>query len=265
MKKIFSLILIVCLCTVVFSSCSKDNSKAVSGTMGVIPPSGSRSVTVFGDSIAAGYGLESQNDNYVNIFTANIGATLKNNAVSGYDSTNLLSVLTSGTFSRDIVSADIVILSIGGNDLLHNKDLLISTLKEAYLHGGEFFTPEINSIYTQLEQNLRDSINIIRSLNPNASIIIQTVYNPVLKQGYKVSMINVGKLINKYIDKLNESILSVCTGLTNVCVFDVADEMNDDKENFYDANEQLDIHPTAYGHKSLAEIYTRDFNSLIQN
>ena len=55
----------------------------------------------------------------------------------------------------------------------------------------------------------------------------------------------------------NESIISVSSDFDNVTVFDVADEMNEDAENFYNLKTEFDIHPTKKGHLTLSEIYTR--------
>ena len=247
------------------SLCSCGNKKIISASQTIdgIPASGSRKIVVFGDSIAAGYGLSSQDQNYVNIFAKNIGASLKNDAVSGYESADMLALLGTYSAQNDIINANIVVISIGGNDLLHKKETIVSTLKET-LHGGKFFTDDINAIYTNYEANLTSCISIIKEKNPNAKIIIQTLYNPAEKQGYKVSVINVGKLANRYIDKLNESILTVCANKTNVYVFDVSTEMNKDAANFYNLQTNFDIHPTVQGHQTLAKIYTDDFNALTQ-
>lgn len=263
MKKIFSVIIFAILIVFCFYGCGKKQTASVNGKITNMPPFGSRYVTAFGDSIAAGYGLDNQNDNYVTLFSQSIGAAYSNNAVSGYDSKDLLGQLNSGKYNRDIDKANVVILSIGGNDILHQHDLMIETLKNAYLHGGEYFTDEINQIYTQYESNLKACLNFIKQRNSDASIIIQTIYNPAKKQGYYISVINVGKLADKYIDKLNESIKSVCTGVNNVYIFDIVDKMNDNENNFYNLENDLDIHPTVTGHKTLSEIYTENFNTLI--
>lgn len=263
MKKVVSVVVCIVLTVMCFYGCGKEKIASVNSKITNMPPFGQRYVTAFGDSIAAGYGLDDQNNNYIALFSQNIGAQYKNNAVSGYDSNDLLKQLKSGRYSKDIDNANIVILSIGGNDILHQKDLMLETIKNAYLHGGEYFTDELNQIYAEFENNLRDSINLIKTRNPNASVIIQTIYNPAIKQGYYVSVINVGKLADKYIQKLNDSILSVCTGVNNVYIFDIVDKMNDDENNFYNLEKDFDIHPTVTGHKTLSDIYTDNFNMLI--
>lgn len=244
--------------------CSKSNTEVVNGRITNMPPYGSRIMTVFGDSIASGYGLESQDSNYVNIFAENIGAKINNFAVNGYESKDLLELLKSEKNTNNIVSSNIIILSVGGNDILHNKEAFLNALKNSYLNGGEDFPEAVNKVYSDFSSNLRECITIIQQINPTASIIIQTVYNPFLNQGLKISIIDLGKLANKYIDKLNESIKTTCFGLTNVHVFDITERMNDNNENFYNISEELDIHPSVQGHETLAEIFTNDFNLLVK-
>jgi lysophospholipase L1-like esterase len=255
MKRFVSLfaaaVLLFSLC-----SCAKNESGGIRGAYPLPKKDGLR-ITAFGDSIAAGYGLASQDDNYLTLFAGNIGATLKNDAVSGFDSGDLLSLLSSGSADADIKNADIVILSIGGNDILHNGELIKSTIKEAFLRGGEYFTDEINGIYSDFEANLIKIYNHIIGVNPDAAIIIQTLYNPALKQGYKIAVIDASKLIDKYISRLNESIVLVSAAFDRVVVFDVADEMNSDADNFYNLKTDFDIHPSKKGHRTLSELFTK--------
>ena len=260
MKKIFAFFLAV-LSGLSLCSCSGNKTGASSGKISL--PEGKRpNILALGDSIAAGYGLESQDDNYLSIFSENIGGVLQNDAVSGYDSADLLTLVSSGRLSQDIANADVIIISIGGNDLLHNNELLVSTLKNAYLKGGEFFPEEVKKIYSDFESNLASVLDLLRSKNKNAPIILQTLYNPAEKQGYKIAVVNVGKLVNKYIDLLNETVFNICNGRENVFVFDVAPIMNKDADNFYNLQSKLDIHPTKKGHQTLSEIFTEEFNKL---
>jgi len=264
MKKILSIILSVVF-LLSLCSCSTDEKVIAGDESSVLPKGQTLKIVAFGDSIAAGYGLESQQDNYLSIFAKNLSATLVNNAISGYDSRNLKELLQSGTKNGDIRQANVIVLSIGGNDLLHNSEMIIGTLKNAYLQGGDYFTEEINAIYNNFENNLNEIITIIRNINPNCSIIIQTLYNPALEQGYKVSVIDAAKPIDKYIVRLNESIVSVCKGKHNVFVFDIYDEMNKDKDNFYELKTEFDIHPTKKGHASMAELFTKYYNEYTDN
>ena len=92
MKKLFKMSAVILFVLIVFSACGRNES--VSGKITSFPPYGERVVTAIGDSIAAGYGLDSQEDNYLTLFSDNIGAVLNNDAVSGYDSGEVLKSLS---------------------------------------------------------------------------------------------------------------------------------------------------------------------------
>ena len=88
------------VCTYCFFGVRRNES--VSGKITSFPPYGERVVTAIGDSIAAGYGLDSQEDNYLTLFSDNIGAVLNNDAVSGYDSGEVLKSLSDEKTAADI-------------------------------------------------------------------------------------------------------------------------------------------------------------------
>lgn len=263
MKKLLKMSAVILIVLIVFSACGKNES--VGGKISSFPPRGERVVTAIGDSIAAGYGLDSQDDNYLKLFSDNIGAVLNNDAVSGYDSGEVLSALSDEKVAADIKNADIVVISVGGNDFFHRKDIMIEALKNALLHGEGFFPEKVTNIYEEYEKNLSCIIDGIKDLNPDVYIIVQTVYNPFLKQTLSFSYINVGKTVNRYVTRLNDSIETVCKTKSRVFVFDVAAEMNEDAENFYGTEEKLDIHPTKHGHATLARVFTEKFTELLND
>ncbi len=80
----------------------------------------------FGDSIAAGYGLEgyadgqsdAPKDSYQGLLAGFLQTQSHNYAVSGDDSNACIDILNSGKADEDLQHADIITLSIGSNDLL---------------------------------------------------------------------------------------------------------------------------------------------------
>ena len=177
----------------------------------------------------------------------------------------VLKSLSDEKTAADIKNADAMVVSVGGNDFFHRKDIMIDALKNALLHGEGFFPEEVTNIYDEYEKNLSRIIDEIKNMNPDAYIIVQTVYNPFLKQTLNFSYINVGKTANRYVTRLNDSIKNVCKTKNRVFVFDVAPEMNEDAENFYGTDEKLDIHPTKHGHATLARVFTEKFNGLLKD
>ena len=75
---------------------------------------------LLGDSITFGYGLEGTRDkSYGNLLAGHFcihGRNFKNAAVNGHTSADLLALLP--TLAGDIADADLIVVSIGGNDLL---------------------------------------------------------------------------------------------------------------------------------------------------
>lgn len=121
MKKLFKMSAVILFVLIVFSACGRNES--VSGKITSFPPYGERVVTAIGDSIAAGYGLDSQEDNYLTLFSDNIGAVLNNDAVSGYDSGEVLKSLSDEKTAADIKNADAIVVSVGGNDFFTARTL----------------------------------------------------------------------------------------------------------------------------------------------
>ncbi|MDE6889139.1 MAG: SGNH/GDSL hydrolase family protein [Eubacterium sp.] len=82
--------------------------------------------TAFGDSIAAGYGLDgyshdqqaAPSESYQALTAGFLHTQPHNYAVSGSDSSDCIELLRSGTADDDLAAADIITLSIGSNDLL---------------------------------------------------------------------------------------------------------------------------------------------------
>jgi len=104
MKKLFKMSAVILFVLIVFSACGRNES--VSGKITSFPPYGERVVTAIGDSIAAGYGLDTQEDNYLTLFSDNIGAVLNNDAVSGYDSGEVLKSLADEKTAADRKNAE---------------------------------------------------------------------------------------------------------------------------------------------------------------
>lgn len=224
-------------------------SALLSAVMGVsltvMPPapaagetSGIDSITIFGDSIAAGYGLDPEREyNYGQIIGDYLGCEVGNYAVSGDTTFDLLDVI--GNLSDDqkksVADSEVVIISIGGNDMMNYaaKKLLAFAADEGFLNegytkddipqeptisdlleymnidgkGGLMEYAENNGMAAQLKlsrilgdisgnlchnnqtyegyidnviiPNIKEAMNGIKAINPDARIIIQSVYQPI--------------------------------------------------------------------------------------
>ena len=93
--------------------------------------------------------------------------TLTNLAISGYTSSRLVDLIQTGENDATIAEADLVVISIGGNDLNHlafQRDLDLPVA----------FEDTLNAYLDNLEIIIGD----IRTLNPESQIALIGLYNP---------------------------------------------------------------------------------------
>lgn len=98
-------------------------------------------ITVFGDSIASGYGLGVKEYSYPQILGDYYSAELDNYAVPGYDTEDVLGQLRGldSAQKSKLADSDVVILSVGANDMIQYSSVYllnmadrINTLKSGY-------------------------------------------------------------------------------------------------------------------------------------
>ena len=241
----------------------------------------------FGDSIASGYGIDNVSDTYPAIIAKKYGLYCENNAVSGDKSSGMLNVISKTT---SIKEAALITISIGGNDLIGNRDIVLAKavskrmsamslpsktieklIKEINISGlfngskvnFETIDADIEKIFSTLHKNLSDSVKLIRSQNKDAIIIVQTLYNPYLNNPeYQIFGFDVGTLIEEYIQKINQTYYAVQKELDETFIIaDVASGMTGKSEYFYTS---WDFHPTKKGHAHMAQVIGDIYGKSIQ-
>ncbi|MCR5522323.1 MAG: hypothetical protein K6F64_01615 [Clostridia bacterium] len=149
---------------------------------------------LLGDSIAFGQGiLNSGEACYGRIVANSNGYGYDNDAISGMSSAAFLTQLSSGNIDADIKKADIISISIGGNDYL-TRNWVLMGLKGMFFNNYADFDEVMNGF----ANNFSSIIGKIRSLNPKATILMQTVYNPHSD--------NLAEMFQQGVDRLNKVI-----------------------------------------------------------
>lgn len=238
-----------------------------------------------GDSIAAGFGLEGYTGDgsdpascYASILSQKYSkenegicpTTVINAAVSGDTSAQLREKLMNGELDKYIFGSDVVVISIGGNDILKpaleflSEDLNIKSEDDLdKLDMSTLASPStiallnnrievINQNLDGFAQNLSDIISQIRS-KTSALIIFQTVYNPLdSNKDYAV----VSDMIGSRISRLNSIINEKSKGSDGKDVYLVCDVASAfaGKSSEYTNIDKYDIHPNAEGHKVISEL-----------
>ncbi|MBQ4245057.1 MAG: hypothetical protein II702_09100 [Clostridia bacterium] len=192
---------------------------------------------VLGDSIGYGSGLKNSQDACFGRIVADTnGYDYANDAVPGHTTKNLLSRLENESVIEDVKKADIISISIGGNNfLLGNLPLLLFNL---IVRGN---TEQAENTVAAFYDDLGTIISKIRSVNPDAVILLQTLYNP--QTGY------IGEAYETAIGFLNEAILKFAgENPDGLYVVDVASRLDDSENDFAEDG----IHPSAAGNLKIA-------------
>ena len=202
---------------------------------------------VLGDSIGYGAGVLNPDEAcYGRIVADTNGYAYQNHAVSGNRTDHLLAHLDHAEVTAAVKNADIISISIGGNDYLTDNVtglVLDATFRNDY--------SQMDKITAQLKLNFAAIIEKIRGLNPDAVILMQTLYNPgkgINKAPYQAATNRLNDLIRAY--------LAAHPGAFTIV--DVAAAFGTDRT--YIAQDS--IHPSARGNERIAEVILRTLKTL---
>lgn len=202
---------------------------------------------VLGDSIAYGSGLINPVDAcYGKIIADTCDFDYQNFSIPGSTTDALLLVLEGDAVVEAVKEADIISISIGGNDFLMND--MVGLMFDSLVFDDY---SEFDKIAESNYANLCEIMSVIRAANPDALVVLQTLYNP--QDGYMGIPCSYGQgLINRGILRYAEE------NPENLAVADVASALGDDMDNFAADG----IHPSAKGNKLIAKEVLSTLNAL---
>lgn len=195
---------------------------------------------VLGDSVARGFGSKKTGPHgYSSLVTKGLAQDeiplkLINRGVVGQTSKQLVDYIKKPEIQQEIRKADLISLTIGGNDLLkvalQEKDPL------SVLSG-------FDRIQSRYQRNLSGILKEIRALNGDAPILVTSLYNPVLpdQSYYPVS--------NRLLKNWNIGMKKAAYQYRLTHVVDVSDRLQAGKGNWLSD----EIHPNDRGYKRMAE------------
>ncbi len=222
MKKLLSVLLAVCMlaCLLPFAASAAQPH-----------------YLVLGDSIAFGSGLANPREAvYGRIVADTEGYEYENYAVPGHTTRNLLSRMETPAVRDAIAKADIINISIGGNNfLLGNLNGLLydGIVKQDYTR--------IDEIADGFYADLGEIMAKIRALNADAAVLIQTIYNP--QTGY------VGEVYLAGAVRMNAKIRQFAADHPGeILIVDAAAYLTDSAADFAEDR----IHPSAAGNEKIA-------------
>ena len=195
---------------------------------------------------------------------------MTNSAVPGLTSDGLLKNIRDGLYDKDLKTSSAVVISIGGNDILHllygclGIDFRNQTAESSEPTDTKSFSTTLKNIADNIKNLSADADKALKNFDKTlpeivseihkrsgGQIVIQTLYNPmenftVLEPLQKLSTEKIG-LLNEKIKKYSEK-----DGQENYIVTDVAENFKGKAEQLTNIN-RIDIHPNADGHWAIAD------------
>lgn len=204
---------------------------------------------LLGDSITEGFGVDNPDEAcYGRIVADTNGYEYENLARVATDSGDLLTRLNDYSYYRWAVQdADIISLSIGANDYLANENVYA-------LAAGALFRlndRQLDEIAEGFYENLCGIIDAIDALNPDATILLQTVYS--VWYGFAANAFDsAAKRCNAVIERYAEQ------NPGRVVICDISPAMNGVHEHLADDC----VHPNAAGNVAIARIVLAQLHDL---
>ncbi len=213
-------------------------------------------LVLLGDSIASGYGLPTSGENYGEKLAAAFHLVGKgkyvNLAVPGATSSDLKALLSAGKTAElmaAVRSADTILISIGGNDVLKpfsSKVQISLNLSSSASSEQIQAASKYKSAVRQFSSNLSCIASEIHKASPRAQLYIQTIYNPF--DGVdKYAALSV--VTESILSDLNRAIVSEAA-LSHYRVVDVHAAFAGKAQQWTNIASG-DIHPNAVGHTEI--------------
>lgn len=218
-------------------------------------------MTVLGDSIASGYGLDNINDSYSAIITEAKSYETFNYAVPGHKTSDLINVLNNNSAAIETLKkSDLIVISIGGNDLLGALgNASTSDMLDVMFNGAN--SKVVKSLLASVETNLNTIFTRIRKLNADAPIIIQNMYNPLYANAQYSAYADI---VDGFAPNFNNLFINMTKTYSKVYLTDIYTAF----DNYYDKNKSYDIihsdgiHPSKKGHALIADVILGDITKL---
>lgn len=226
LKKLIAIILTVTLCIGIISVSASAKEKL--------------NYLLLGDSIAEGFGITNPDEaSYGKIIADTNGYNYKNDAIMGRNSVGLVNHLTNDEeYINDVKWADIISVSIGGNDFLLDHAALLIVEGIIFNDYSKF-----DKIGETFYENFSKSMDRIHEINPNAKILVQLLYTSwtfdFARKPYKQAAKRINDAIIKYVEENPQ----------NICVVDTS-EVFDGRRDCISTDT---IHPNAQGNIELAK------------
>ncbi|MCI2253356.1 GDSL-type esterase/lipase family protein [Domibacillus sp. PGB-M46] len=192
-----------------------------------------------GDSIITGFGAPPK-ENLVKSFSESLESSIQkevefqNEGINEITSTELNRLVQGGEFDDQIKKADIVTINIGGNDIL----------QLGFQKGFYEAVQSVDSLQKTFNANLTDIMERVHTLNPEATVLLLELYNPLDKEFELYSM------ADRLLPRWNLQFYELAAKHDYAVVVDTTEVINSETpQNVSDDG----IHPNEFGYHAIAD------------
>lgn len=262
--KSFSKSLICFICSVVC---------ALSGALCVSAEDEVTHITILGDSISYGYGLDENDKNYGGWLEEYYDAQVDNFAVNGMTTQELMDIIDSdSSISQAVEDSELVCVSIGGNDVLgifyEGLMDIADGISMPQGSGGSFnispetiqniiikFSSALAPASSEAGENIKAISQKLSEINPGAKLVFQTIYNPFETDDESMNAVYspLHTFTGIYLAVINNAIKKC----DNIITADIHDKFSGSCVSLTNIK-ALDIHPNKLGHLLIAEEIIQD-------
>ncbi len=157
-------------CFLAKTNMSKSLLKGARSTQNIKEKIEIKHIVILGDSVAYGYGTRGGIAKYLKETFHH--STVTNLGINGLTSNGLVDRLQNGLWDRVLADADMVLLNIGGNDLLRG-------FKGS---GAKGLVKQFANLKKNYRKNLLEIYRHLRSLNEHQLIVQNNLYNSMKKE-----------------------------------------------------------------------------------
>lgn len=203
-----------------------------------------------GDSIIHGFGVD-ETENLVYQFSNQLEQEINktvhynNKGINGITSTELNEMVQAGRFDEEIRKSDIITVNIGGNDVL-------KTAKHRDYYAA---VKSFDALQAAFTKNLTEISQKIMEVNPNATIVLLELYNP-LPADHQFS-----ELADSLLPKWNVNIYEVANKIPASIVVQTTKVINSDNPQNLSPD---GVHPNSAGYTAITAQILKQFSKEIR-
>ena len=205
-------------------------------------------ILVMGDSLARGTGDEKGNgfgNDFAKLWKAKTNKPIKvtNLGVNGDTSSGLLNIVTSEQTKDNIVNSDIIIISIGGNEVKNFKNTDLTAL-----------TADSKTALNNYLNNVKTIFKTIRNENKNSLVVFIGLYNPF---GQNITDDKI-----RFLEQWNYQTDELVSQDTNSIFIPTYDLF---KYNLQDYMAADNFHPNSTGYEAISKRMFESLNNSVTN